>query len=200
MEEIKSAWEIAQEKAGKLGDLSPAEREKQRESRCQLIGESLAEKYLAQGKTGYLELELGKHDGIDKELIIYAAIKRLTESINLSNRLMLDKIFQGITVITKEKTAETISELKILAQEYSEAEDKTKQEIDRNGKEILHQLRISGTAIGQINFRAKRDWQDKIDQLDLLFEKRLNELKQEILSTARVQQHPTPTNQITPGP
>jgi len=187
VEEIKSAWEIAQEKAGKLGNLSSEEREKQRESKCRLIGESLAEKYLAQGDIRDLEFELGKHDGPDKDLIIQAAIERLTEGINLGNSLMLDKLFKGIITITHGKTAETISELKALAQEYKEAEDKTKQEIDRNGREILHQLRISGTAIGQTNYRAKTDWQEKMKQLDQPFEEKLNKLKQEVLNTARAQ-------------
>jgi len=185
VEEIKSAWEIAQEKAGKLGNLSSEEREKQRESRCRLIGESLAEKYLAQGDTRYLQLELGKHDDMDKELIIQAAVERLTKGINLRNRLMSDKLFQGIIMITHGKTAETISEMKALVQEYKEAEDKTNQEIDRNGREILHQLRISGTAIGQTNYLAKTDWQEKMKQLDQPFEENLNKLKQEVLNTTR---------------
>ncbi len=187
MGEIKSAWEIAQLKAGKLGNLSPAELKKQREDRCQLIGTSVAEKYLEQDSTQYLEAELDKHDSTDKELIIHAAIERLTEGINLSNRLMLDKVSQGILNMTHGKTAEAIHRLEALAQEYNEAEDKEQHEINRNGREVLHQLRISGTAIGQINILAKKDWQEKIDQLGQPFKERLSKLKQEILSSSRGQ-------------
>lgn len=67
MGEIKSAWEIAQAKASKIGELSQEEREKQRQSRCRLIGKSLAEKYLNQYDTSLLEAELSKHSSQDKD-------------------------------------------------------------------------------------------------------------------------------------
>lgn len=187
MGEIKSAWEIAQEKADKLGELSPEEKKKQREDRCHLTGKSLAEKYLSQHDTRYLEAELNKYNSEDKDLISQAALHRLIEGIDLRYSLILDKISQGIRSLAKTETAvETVGKIKELFQEYQEAEKGGRQEIEGAGREILHQLRISGTAISQINVRAKEEWQKKLSQLTHPFEERLNKLKQELLSSARV--------------
>lgn len=183
MGDIKSAWEIAQEKAGKLGKLSPEDRNKQR-NRCNQVGKSLAEEFLERGDGKYLEAELDKQDDANEGLVSIAAIERLIEGIDLRNRLTLDRISQGILIITKSKAAETVAKLKELAQEYGEADEKERQEVDKAGKELLHQMRISGTAISQINILAKSEWQEKISHLDQPFQDRLSELKQELLSNA----------------
>jgi len=185
--EIKSAWEIAQEKASKLGELSPEEREKQRQDRCRLIGKSLAEKYLSQYDTHLLQAELSKHSAQDKDLISEAAIHRLIKGIDLKYDQTLDKISQGILTLTNTATAiETLGKIKELFQEYDEAENREGQEIEKAGRELLHQLRISGSAISQINIRAKEEWDKKLNQLTGPFEESLNRLKHDFLSNARV--------------
>ena len=185
MGEIKSAWEIALEKADKLGELSPEERAKQREDRCRPIGKSLAEKYLGQHDTRYLETELNKHDSEDKELISQAALQALIEGIDLRHHSILDKISQGIVSLAKTETAvETVGKIKELFQEYRETEKVERQEIERAGREILHGLRISGAAISQINLQAKPEWREKMGQLARPFEERLAKLKQELSSDA----------------
>ncbi len=185
MGEIKSAWEIAQAKASKLGELSIEEREKQRQSRCRLIGKSLAEKYLSQYDISSLGAELGKHSTQDKSSISEAAIHRLIEGIDLRYIPTLDKISQGILTLTDNITATTtLGKIKELFQEYEEAESRERQEIEKAGREMLQQLRISGTAISQINTRARDEWQKKLSQLAHPFEDRLNYLKHELLSNA----------------
>src|SRR4030042_841457 len=184
--EIKSAREIAQEKVSKPGELSPEEREGQRQGRCRLIGQSLAEKYLSQYDVRLLEAELKKHSVEDKDLISQAAIHRLIEGIDLGYAPRLDKISQGIlTVSNTTKVTETLDKIKELFHEYEEAENRERQEIEKAGREMLHQLRISGSAISQINIQAKEEWQKKLSQLAHPFEERLNYLKQELLRNAR---------------
>jgi hypothetical protein len=181
MGEIKSAREIAQEKVSKLGELSPEERKGQRQDKCRLIGKSLADKYLSQYDIRLLEAELNKHSAQDKNLIIQAAIHRLIEVINLKYGSRLNKISQGILTLANTETAiETLGKIKELFQEYEETENRERQEIEKAGREILHQLRVSGTAIGQINIRAKEEWEKKLIQLAGPFEERLNELKREL--------------------
>ncbi len=179
MGEIKSAREIAQEKVSKLGELSPEERREQRQDKCRLIGKSLAEKYLSQYDIRILEAELNKHSDQDKKLIKQAAVDRLTEGINLNYGSTLDKISQGILTLANTATAiETLDKIKEFFQEYKESENRERQDIEKTGREILHQLRVSGTAIGQINIRAKEEWEKKLTQLTGPFEERLNHLKQ----------------------
>jgi hypothetical protein len=179
--EIKSAREIAQEKVSRLGELSPEERERQRQGRCRLIGQSLAEKYLSQYDVRLLEAELKKHSVEDKDLISQAAIHRLIEGIDLGYAPRLDKISQGIlTVSSTTKVTETLDKIKELFHEYEEAENSERQEVEKAGREILHQLRISGSAISQINIRAKEEWQKKLDQTAHPFDERLNYLKKKL--------------------
>jgi len=185
--EIKSAWEIAREKADKLGELSAEERQKQRQDRCRLIGQSLAEKYVSQHDSQPLETELEQYDSEDRDLISRAALQRLVEGIDLGFGHMLDKISQGILSLAKTETAaKALKETKELFHEYREAEEVERQDIERAGREILHGLRISGAAISQVNIRAKEEWQKKMSQLARPFEERLNRLKQDLLGNARV--------------
>jgi hypothetical protein len=187
MGEIKSAREIAQEKASKLGELSAEERKEQRQDRCRTIGKSLAEKYLSQHDIHILETELNKHSTQDKDLIKQAAIHRLVEGINLKYGSTLDKISQGILTLANTATViETMDKIKELFQEYEEAENREREEIEKAGMEILHQLRVSGTAISQINIRAKSEWEQRLNQLSSPFEERLNNLKQKLANIACV--------------
>ena len=186
MGEIKSAWEIAREKAAKLGELSPEERKQQREDRCSSIGKALAEQYLSQHDIQHLEAEFSKYNGEERELITQAVLQRLTEALDLRYSLTLNTISQGVLILIKTETvAETIAKIRELFQEYRETEEREKQEIERTGMEILHQLRISGTAISQINIRAKEEWQKKLLELAQPFNERLGKLKQELLTSIR---------------
>ena len=187
MGEIKSAWEIAQEKASKLGKLSPEEREGQRQGRCRLIGKSLAEKYLSQYDAGLFEAELNKHGVQDKDLISEAAMHQLIEAIDLRYAPTLDKIGQGILILADTTTAKkTLGKIKELFQEYKESENRERQEIEKAGRETLHQIRISGSAISRINIRAREEWQEKLNQLAHPFEERLKDIKNELLNSTRV--------------
>ena len=132
MGEIKSAREIAQEKASKLGELSLEERKGQRQDKCRMIGKSLAEKYLSQYDIRILETELNKHSAQDKDLMKQAAIHQLIEEINLRYSATLDKTSQGILTLANNATAaETIGKIKELFEEYEEAENRVRQEIRR---------------------------------------------------------------------
>ena len=181
MADIRSAWEIAQEKASKLGGLSTEEREEQRRDKCRLLGEALADKYLSQQEIGIVEDELRKHHGADKELIGTAAIRRLGQAIDLRYPGLLVEISKGIlalqnTVITRK----TLDEIKGIFEEYEAAEDKEREEIEKSGGEILHQMRISGSAISRLNTRAKEEWGKKLDLTASPYTDRLNSLKQEL--------------------
>lgn len=181
MADIKSAWEIAQERAGKLGELSAEELERQRQDKCRLIGESLAEKFLSHRDISFLKDELKKHTAQDKDLISRAAIDRLIKGLDLFYPTELAEISLGIlTLSNSPTTSKILDEIKALFREYAEAEDNERQEIEQAGGEMLHQLRISGSAVGRLNIRAKEEWQKKLEQTAKPFDERLNYLKQEL--------------------
>ena len=183
MSNIKSAWEIAQEKASKLGNLSAQEREEQRQDKCRLLGERLADKYLGQHDIRIIEDELAGHEVTDKVSVSEAFIRRMSQSIDLKYPDELREITMGISAVNDtDSTKQTLDQIETLFQEYVEAEKKQRQEIEDVGGQILHQMRIAGSAIGHINIRAKEDWQAKLDQTVGPFTERLNSLKQELLT------------------
>jgi hypothetical protein len=179
--DIKSAWEIAQEKARKLGGLSVEEREAQRQDKCRLVGNGVADKYLSSHDVGILKDELDKHEAADKDLIVRAAVRRLSEAIDLQYPNRLAEISPGILALKNSNAVKTtLDEIKGLFQEYALAEDKERKDIEQASAETLHQMRISGSAIGRLNLRAKEEWQERLDQTAGPFNDRLKSLKQKL--------------------
>ena len=181
MPDIKSAWEIAQEKASKLGELSVEEREEQRQHKCRELGEALADKYLSSYDVEVIKDKLSKHDTSDKDLISRVAVNRLSRSIDLRYPNILSEISRGILYLENTNAIkQTLEEIKALFYEYASAEARQRQDIEKESSEILHQMRIAGTAIGGLNVRAKEEWQKKLDETALPFDSRLNALKREL--------------------
>ncbi len=181
MGEIRSSWDIAREKADKLGGLSLEEQKKQREDRCFPIGRSLAQKYL----TGYdiqrFKAEIRKYENEDKELIRQIALHQLVEWIDLKNGAILDGIGQGILDLAVSKeVVKTVDRLRELLREYQEAEKVERQKIDSAGMKILHRRRISGTAIKMINSRAVEEWQKRMNEVNHSFDEVLNGIKEQL--------------------
>jgi hypothetical protein len=195
MAELKSAWEIAQEKADKLGNLSAEELRQQGEEKCRQIGEAIAQRYLDNVEPLDLGIELDKHLEEERELIKRAVASRLIRAMDLrffaALRMTgnegfrmtdkLEKTIQGIASLEPQSRAIT-ERLRQLFQEYEGATREARQEIERKDKEILHRLRISGTAVGDINVEARPQWQQTWQRLRKPFEPRLDNLKQELIN------------------
>jgi len=186
MGELKSAWEIAQEKADKLGKLSADEQRKQIEKRCASIGKALAAKYLdGRLEAQYLEIELNKYSMEDKDLISQTILGQMVEELELGKGPALERILEGISRMAKPDGAiESIASIKELLQEYRQAELDNRNNIEETGREVLRQLGISGTAIDQINSLAGTSWQQAVDEVVRPFKERLHRLKQELASNA----------------
>ena len=180
MSEMKSAWEIAQEKIEKLGKLSAEELRRQKQERVTSTGKALAEGYLAKPDPAELTEALNKHK--NEPEIVRAVLSQLVKAIDPLNGNRRKDISKGIVALSQtERTATTIERIEELFDEYRQAEQKIRQQIEREGSEILHQVRISGSAISEINPRAKEEWQRTLDRLCQPFEERLNNLKEELI-------------------
>jgi len=201
MGELKSAWEIAQEKANKLGKLSAAELRQQREEKCRQIGQAIAQRYLDNVESLDSGIELDRYSEEEKGLIKRAVASRLVQALELSTGWgtrggpgaavesyrsggacpRLDQIIQAIASLEPKSGAIT-ERVRQLFQEYEGATREARHEIERKGKEILHQLRISGTAVADINVEAMPQWQQTWHRLGVPFEPRLDNLKQELIN------------------
>jgi hypothetical protein len=184
MGELKSAWEIAQEKANRLGKLSAEEMEQQARQRYRQTGQVLAKRWLDSSQQLDMIAELNKRQEKAKEIIKRAAIERLVEAIEFTTTQGMNSVKKVIEAISSlepelQPNAEEIGQL---VQEYEGAEQKTRQEMESNYSETLHQLRISGTAVDAINIEADPKWQLARQGLIRDFTPRLNDLKQTLVS------------------
>ena len=184
MSELKSAWEIAQEKANRLGKLSAEEKEQQERQRYRQIGQVLAQKWLGSSQQQNITAELNKHGEKEREIIKQAVIGHLVEAIEFTTTRGANSVKKVIEAIIRlepelQPQAEEISQL---VQEYEGAEQKIKQELESDYRESLHQLRISGTAVDAINIEADHKWQVARQGLIEALTPRLNDLKRALIS------------------
>jgi hypothetical protein len=184
MSEIKSAWEIAQEKADRLGKLSVEEKEQQERQRHRQIGQALAQKWLDSSRRLNMTEELNKYEEKEREIIKQALIEHLVEAIELTTTQGMSRTKKVIGALSGlgpelQSKAEEISHL---VQEYEDAKQKMRQELESSYRETLHKLRISGTAVDAVNIEADPKWQPAHRGLIESFTPRLNELKQALIN------------------
>ena len=184
MGELKSAWEIAQEKANRLGKLSAEEKEQQERQRYHQIGQVLAQNWLDGAQQPNITAALNKHGEKEREIIKQAVIGHLVEAIEFTTTRDINSVKKVIEAISRlepgfQPKAEEIGQL---VQEYEEAEQKIRRELESDYRENLHQLRISGTAVDAINIETDHKWQVARQELVEAFTPRLNDLKQALIS------------------
>jgi hypothetical protein len=183
MSEMKSAWELAQERANRLGKLSAQEKEEQERQTYRQIGQVLAQKLIDGPQRMDVTAELSKHEEKGMETIRQAAIEHLVEAIGLTGTKGVHNakgIIGAISSLNPELQPRA-EEAGQLIQEYQLAEQKIRQELEGNTRETLHQLRISGTAVGAINMEDNPEWETARQGLAESFAPRLNALKQALL-------------------
>jgi len=184
MGELKSAWEIAQEKANRLGKLSAEEKEQQDRQRYRQIGQVLAQKWLDSSQRLDMSAELNKHGEKEREIIKQSVIERLAEAIEFTTTQGINSVKKVIEAISSlgPELQPRAGEIGQLFQEYEEAEQKIRQELESDYRETLHQLRISGTAVDTINIETDHKWQLARQELVEALTPRLNDLKQALIS------------------
>jgi hypothetical protein len=183
MSELKSAWEVAQERANRLGKLSADEKEQQERQRYRQVGQALAQKWLDGSQHLDIVAELGKHEGHGREIVKQAIIEHLVGAIEFTATKGINsvkKVIEAISSLEPELRPKA-EETGQLVEEYQLAEQKIRQELESNYRETLHQLRISGTAVAAINIEDNDQWQLARQGLVESLAPRLNALKQALV-------------------
>jgi hypothetical protein len=181
--ELRSAWEIAQERANRLGKLSAEEKEQHEIQACRQAGRAMGQKWLDNPQHLDLTAELDKHEEKEREAIRQAAVEHLVEAIDLSTAEginSLENIIEGLISLRPELEPQA-EEIGRLAKEYEAAEQRSRQELEGTYRETLHRLRISGTAVGAINLETDPRWQSARQGLVDDFASRLSDLKQALI-------------------
>ena len=183
MGELKSAWEVAQERASKLGKLSAEEMEQQERQRYRQVGQVLAQKWMDSSQRLDVTAELSKHEEKGREIIKRAVIEHLIETMGFADTQAINSVKRVIEAIgiLKPELQPKVEEMDQLVQEYELAEQKTRQELESNYRATLHQLRISGTAVDAINIEDNPQWQLARQGLVESLAPRLNTLKQALV-------------------
>jgi hypothetical protein len=184
MSELKSAWEIAQERASRLGKLSTEEKEQRELQAYQELGRALAQKWLDSPQRLNMTAELNKHEQKGRPAIKQAAIEHLADAIDFNSAQginSLEKMVDGLVSLRPELRPRA-EEVGHLAREYQGAEEKIRQELESSYREALHRLRVSGTAVGAINLEANPQWQSSRQALVDAFASRLTDLKRALIS------------------
>ena len=84
--------------------------------------------------------------------------------------------------IVQDRIKEIKGEAETLFQEFQEVEQKERRETEDSVRGILHQLRISGSAIADINPKVVPEWQQALDRFAEPYRIRLEELKERLRS------------------
>jgi uncharacterized membrane protein len=185
MSELKSAWEVAQERADRLGKLSAEEKEQQETQRYRQVGRVLAQKWMDSSQQLDVTAELSKQEEKGREIIKQAIIEHLIEAIGFANTQAVDRAKKLIEAISslKPELQPKAEEMSQLVQEYELAEQKIRQALESHHRATLHQLRISGTAVDVVNIEDNPQWQLARQGLVESLAPRLNALKQALLDT-----------------
>jgi hypothetical protein len=182
MSELRSAWEIAQERASRLGKLSAEEKEQHELQAYRQIGHALAQKWLDSQQLDMMA-ELNQHEEKGRPAIKEAAIEHLADAIDFTTAQgvnSLQRIIEGLVTLGPELQPKA-QEVGQLAREYEAAEQRIRQELESSYRETLHRLRISGTAVGAINLETNPQWQTARQELVAGFASRLDDLKQSLV-------------------
>ena len=181
MGDIRSSWEIAQEKADRLGNLSSEERSRQKEELYRNTASLLVHQYLDDKDIRLVKKELNKYTGEERDLMERVLVDGFINAIDLDGQENLDLAIRGIEALSgKEKAGHRIDKLKQLYDECLKARDEEKQRADNAARKVLHDMGISGSAIGKINLYARDEWLDSLNNITVYFKKKLDGLKEEI--------------------
>ena len=192
MSEMKSAWEKALEKAEKLGKLS-AEELKQLEHIP--TGNMLAAKFLQEEKFD-LDAELTKYKGTGaRQYIIQGAQEIFMRSITLPHnehdKKVTSRAMAGIKLLKEnKKQLDVISDrINNLLSYYEQARQQTLAQFKKNletklqeASKTLQQSAGAGVNIeAQIQQQFQDEWRRTSSELDVQYQKALEEHKQQIL-------------------
>ncbi len=184
MGEIKSAWEIAMEKVKGLGKLSPEELRRKKEEEFALKGKTLANKYLCGLDLWQLGVELDKYKGEDRDLMRQSTISSMVMEIKLEDHPDQSRTLDALIYLRGEEKVESFTrDLAGLVREYSAVIERVRKDAEGEGRKILQQLGISGSAVAEINPKAQTKGYQALEEVMQPYQERLERLKQTFLES-----------------
>ncbi|MCL0060949.1 hypothetical protein M1N88_03660, partial [Dehalococcoidia bacterium] len=115
-------------------------------------------------------------------VVARSALSVLLQSMGLEDTDLSERAIRGILNLKSGERIESIcQEIEGVLQEYHQAKQRCHQEnratIEKSVRESLHRLRISGSAVGEINAATGEEWKRMVTELQSRFGDRLGKLK-----------------------
>ena len=174
---LKSALDIALERASKLGRMSDEERREARRKELAEVGEALAARYLKGLPIRDVELELAKYKE-DRQKVIHYMLDGLWSRLDIGNPQEIDKILSAIEHFTG--NSGVAEEIRSLATEYQNEVEKTlgknRNSLEDAKRKELKRMGISGSAIIPM-IESSPEWLQLRDGVNSRYRKRLEGLK-----------------------
>jgi hypothetical protein len=122
---------------------------------------------------------LDKHSVEEKSLLESALFSLLTEAITFDSQGRAEKAARGIVTL-EPKAQPIVGRMIDLLTEYHQAGERIRKGVESRAKEVLHQLRISGSAIGEINIEGSPQQQQDLQRFRAPLEQQLDALKRDL--------------------
>src|SRR4030042_5296543 len=152
MSEMKSAWEIAMEKAEKVGKASPEELKQHRQEKYAQIAQSLIEKILAGLDARHWNLELDKYPAEDRALLTGNVILSLAKAIDLEDEEKSRNSLAGLRYLRKGSSPQDFEDrVTELLDEYRQAKSALEKDLEQDVWASLENLGISGSTISNVS-------------------------------------------------
>lgn len=175
---IKSAFELAMEKAQKLGDLSDEERQRLKDEELREAGDALAKRFLNGLPFRDVELELAKHKEDERSTISNHILSHILKKIDISPDSLADKVLTAVEYLSG--NSEAVQKIKSLQQEYARVLEKNRREnleaLESVKRKELKQIGISGSAVVPVADTSP-EWRRILQDLASSYQEKFSELK-----------------------
>lgn len=183
---LKSAWEIALERAEKLGELSPEEVRAGEEAKYAPIGQSLAARYLSELSLRDFQFLLDKYEGQARRIVERAAALALVDALDLDDTGATQRAMEALQVLIPElRLADLADGARRIAEDYRRTmAERLAEHATMLGNKVAHRLQdlgIAGSAV-RVNPASASEWQGLIDQVKSDFASQLATLKRALRS------------------
>jgi hypothetical protein len=173
---VKSALEIALERAQNLGGMSSDEKQKLKDENLESVGLALSKRYLKGLPVRDVEIELGKYKE-NRQTVVTYLLSYLTDEIDMGDPDRDQRILEAIKHFAGAPAAEKISSL---LNKYRSAMEQASQKNQRTlgaaKRKELARMGISGSAIKPA-IEGSPEWLEARQQLHSDYQKRLEEIK-----------------------
>ncbi len=163
MDEMKSAFERALERAEQMGKLSPEEMQKRNEAKYRPVGEAIATRFFEHGYASILCEQLDKLGDEAKLIATQSALSELIGQISIEDRSTTERALDGISALGESDRIQSIAEeIVALFGQYAWQKklwyEENSEYISKEVEVRLAKMGISGNAIGDVNIENDDRW------------------------------------------